>query len=429
MTELINMSRKELDRASLLSQVLTKKLTQVQAAKLVGLSDRQLRNLLKDYKRYGPEALVSKKRGKPSNRRLEPPFKENVMQLVRSRYEDFGPTLAAEKLWENHQVKISKETLRQWMISGHLWIGKTQQKKLHPLRQRRMCFGEMLQGDGSHHDWFETGEFCCLMFFIDDATSRITAARFETEETLNGYFAILHEHVLCFGVPRTIYTDRFSVFESSMKKENLTQFRKALTGLEIEWIGANSPQAKGRIERCNRTLQDRLVKEMRLRGIKTIEDGNQFLKQFLPIYNRKFSKEPMQSADLHRPLERGADLSRILSKCEERTITKDFLFQFHNKFYQIMEPTNGCVQGAKVEIRIAKDGKLRIFRGPNELAFKSLDEIMPKPVPVDLNKLWHNSPSKERDMNHPWKSLSYRKNLKEKEVKEYNERWPKTGSF
>jgi len=420
MTELITMSRKELDRTSLLRQVLAKKLTQVQAAKLVGLSERQVRNLLRNYQKHGPEALLSKKRGRPSNRSLEPSFKENVMQLVRSRYEDFGPTLAAEKLWENHQAKISKETLRQWMIAGHLWIGKTQQKKLHPLRQRRMCFGEMLQGDGSHHDWFETGEFCCLMFFIDDATSRITAARFETEETLNGYFEILHEHLSRFGVPRNIYTDRFSVFESSMKKENLTQFRRALARLDITWIGANSPQAKGRIERCNRTLQDRLVKEMRLRGIKTIEDGNRFLKEFVPIYNKKFSKEPMQSVDLHRPLERGADLSRILSKHEERTLTKDSLFQFHNKFYQILEPTNGCVQGAKIEVRTLRDGKLRIFRGSNELTFKSLDEIPAKQPAIDLSGLWHNYNPRTPKMNHPWKRDSYMKALMKKELKDYN---------
>jgi len=422
------MSRKELDRISLLRQVLAKKMTQVQAAQLLGLSERQVRNLLKNYQTLGPESLISRKRGKPSNRKIDLFFKENVMQLIRSKYEDFGPTLATEKLWENHQIRISKETLRQWMIAGHLWMGKTHRKKLHPLRQRRMCFGEMLQADGSHHDWFETGEFCCLMFFIDDATSRISAARFEPQETLSGYFELLHEHLISFGAPRAIYTDRFSVFESR-KQENLTQFRRALASLDIEWIGANSPQAKGRVERCNRTLQDRLVKEMRLRGIKTLEEGNRFLKEFLPIHNEKFSKEPMQLVDLHRPLERGADLSRILSKYEERTLTKDYLFQFHNKFYQILEPTNGCVQGAKVEIRTSKDGKLRVYRGSNELEVKGLNEVAVKALPVDLNSLWHNHSRRAQSLNHPWKGASFRKARIEKETKDYNEKWPKTGSF
>lgn len=422
MEEIVGMSQKELDRFSLLSQVLAKKLTQVRAAELLGLSDRHLRNLLKKVQGMGAKGLVSLKRGRPSNRCIDPIFRENVMRLIREKYEDFGPTLVSEKLNESHGIKVSKETLRQWMMVGHLWMGKIQRKKLHPLRQRRACFGEMLQGDGSHHDWFENGNPCCLIYFIDDATSKITSARFEREETLEGYFEVLRAQLVDFGVPRALYTDRFSVFESSLKKENLTQFRRALNTLDIEWIGANSPQAKGRIERCNRTLQDRLIKEMRLRKIKTIEEGNRFLKEFVLRYNKKFSKEPKQAVDLHRPLERGTDLSRILSKYEERTLTKDFLFQCHNRSYQILEPTAGCVKGAKVEIRVSKEGKLRVFRGGNELECRRWDEIIAPPPPmINIDSVWTTRPLRMAKDSHPWRNTPYRRWLREQEMrKEYN---------
>ena len=409
MQELVAMSQKELDRFSLLSQVLAKNLTQVRAAELLGLSDRHLRNLLRRVQTFGAKGLISKRRGKSSNRRIAANTREQILQLVREKYTDFGPTLAAEKLSERHGIKISKETLRQWMIAGHLWVGKIQRKKLHPLRQAKACFGEMLQGDGSHHDWFENGNPCCLMYFIDDSTRKITSARFESEETLDGYFGLLREQLTCFGIPRSLYTDRFSVFESTLKKENLTQFRRALNSLGIEWIGANSPQAKGKIERCNRTLQDRLIKEMRLRKIKTMEEGNKFLKEFMAIHNEKFSKEPKLAVDLHRPLERGIDLSRILSKYEERTLTKDFQFQFNNKFYQILEATAGCVKGAKVEIRVSKDSKLRVFRGSNELECRCLDQIITAPPVINLNGLWPDKPLRTISTTHPWKSPSYKR--------------------
>lgn len=419
MQEFVAMSRKELDRYSLLRQVLDKKLTQVRAAELLGLSDRHLRNLLKKFQLVGVQGLVSKKRGRPSNRCIETSFREKVMLLVREKYSDFGPTLATEKLEEMHGITISKETLRQWMMASHLWVGKAQRKKLHPLRQRRACFGEMLQGDGSHHDWFENGNPCCLMYFIDDATNRITSARFEPEETLEGYFEILREQLTHFGVPRSLYTDRFSVFESTLKKDSLTQFRRALNALGIEWIGANSPQAKGRIERCNRTLQDRLLKEMRLRRIKTIEEANCFLEEYLPIFNEKFSKEPMKATDLHRPLEGELNLTRILSKYDERTLTKDLLFQFNNKHYKILEPQDGCYWGMKVEIRVGREGKIRVYNGNIELNVKGLGELIGCENKKDKDFEWKPRTWSKRKMEHPWKRASYFRRLKQEAVKPY----------
>lgn len=414
------MSQKELDRALLLHKVLAKQVSQVQAAQLLGLSDRQIRNLLKKLQQLGPNGLISKKRGAYSNRRIAPEAKAEIMRLINERYQDFGPTLAAEKLRINHRLSISKETLRKWMVAAHFWVEKTSKKKIHPPRQRKAFFGEMLQGDGSHHDWFETGQPCCLIYFIDDATGKITSARFEPTETLDGYFDILEQHLKKFGAPWAIYTDRFSVFETGIKKENLTQFRLALKTLNIDWIGANSPQAKGRIERANRTLQDRLVKEMRIRGIKTLSDGNKFLeKRFIKEYNKKFSKVPMQADDIHRPLESKADLSRILSRYEQRTLSKDFLFQFHNRYYRILKPTTACFRGANVEIRLSRNSVFRVFIADEELAYLPIEACNIPSVRPDIHQLWPDKEPKTINLEHPWRKPSYRQRIKHKQLQTF----------
>jgi hypothetical protein len=396
------MSRKEIDRLNILSKVQDKLLKQTKAAQILGISDRQVRNLICIMKSEGPKGIVSKKRGKESNNKYDDITKSRVFELISQHYSDFAPTLITEKLVEDHNIKISRETVRQWMISWHLWVPKEKKRKIHLLRQRRMHEGELLQADGSHHDWFENGHLCTLIYFIDDATGKITAARFEKGETLVGYFEILQEHLLKHGIPRSMYTDRFSVFESGKKKENLTQFKRALSILDIEWIGANTPQAKGRIERCNRTLQDRLIKEMRLRGIKTIEEGNQFLKEYISKFNKQFSKKPMKEVNLHRPLE-GLDLSRILSKYEERTLTKDLLFQFHNTYYKILEPLKEYRRGKVVEIRRDREEKIRVFDGDKELIVKSLAEIFDEEEVQLTEEIWpkkyHPFPRKD----HPWR--------------------------
>lgn len=416
MTELITMSRKETDRLTILRKVQEGSITQLKAGEILDISDRQIRNLLHLLGKFGPKGIISKKRGKPSNHKYNELIQKKVLELMCQYYDNFAPTLASEKLLENHKIKISRETLRKWMIETHLWIPKTRRQKLHRPRLPKEYFGEMLQGDGSHHDWFEIGKFCALIYFIDDATGKITAAKFEKTETLEGYFDILREHLQEHGIPHSIYTDRFSVFESSIRKENLTQFRRALGTLGINWIGANSPQAKGKIERCNRTLQDRLVKEMKLKGIKTIEEGNRFLREYLPIYNKKFSKEPMKKTDLHRPLEGGLDLSRTLSKYEERTLTKDLTFQFHNKHYIILE-TTGCFKGKKVEIRVTKEGKLRVFDNNNELKISSLNQVYTSEKQVKIENLWPTKYVPHPKANHPWKTLAYQMSQREKELK------------
>lgn len=403
------MSKKEHDRFNILVQVQNKAITQTKAAELLGITDRQVRNLLFSLKVDGCKGLISKKRGQPSNHKYKLSTKEEVLNILKQHYENFGPTLAAEKLSEIHQKHISRETLRKWMIEAHFWVPKNTKKKVHFSRQRKAHFGEMLQGDGSHHDWFETGVPCALVYFIDDATGAITSAKFTPEETLISYTEILKNHLETYGIPWSIYTDRFSVFETAHKKDNLTQFRRMLNTLDIKWIGANSPQAKGRIERCNRTLQDRLVKELRLKNIKTIDEGNEFLKEYIPKFNQIFSKKAMEDVDLHRSLDGQLDLSRTLARYDERTTRNDLTFQFHNIHYRILENE---ISGKKIEIRTDGVGGMRVFKNDKELKFKKLEEIYEE---EKVYMMWKDKKTFHPSKNHPYKERSY--HLREKEWK------------
>lgn len=404
------MSAKEYDRLDILRKVQNKSLTQIKAAELLKVSDRQVRNLLKALNAKGLETIISKKRGKPSNHQYKPSNKEKILRLICTKYQDFGPTFASEKLLENEELKVSRETLRKWMIEKHLWIPKIKKKKVHFLRQRKEYFGEMLQGDGSHHDWFENGQFCALIYFIDDATGMITAARFDKEESLSSYAKLLKEQLEKYGKPWTLYTDRFSVFETR-RGENLTQFRRMLKDLDIGWIGANSPQAKGRIERCNRTLQDRLVKEMRLRGIKTIEEGNEYLKEYIAKHNQIFSKKAIKEVNLNRPLDGKLDITRTLSRYEERTTKNDLTFQFHKIHYRILESQ---LSGKKIEIRMDWEGKMRVFQKEKELRYKRVEDLF---IEEKKELVWKEKKSKPLSYKHPWKRASYSQSLKEKEIK------------
>jgi transposase len=393
-----------------------KKLSQKKAAELLKISDRQVRNLLDKIEDQGPKALVSKKRGKPSNRTIHSSVKQQVLSLIQTKYEDFGPTFIVEKLQQHHQINLSDETIRQWMSQINLWIPKKKRRKTHPLRKRRDCVGELIQIDGSHHAWFENrGPECVLLVFIDDATGQLTSLHFSEGESLEGYFAALKKQLLKHGRPRAFYSDHFSVFEGTVYKDNLTQFTRALKTLDIQLIKAHSPQAKGRVERANRTLQDRLLKEMRLKGISTIEEANEYAEEFIKIYNNKFSKEPASNFDAHRPLEPKFDLHRFLTRYEERTLTKDLVFQFHNTFYKILEPTH-WFKGQKVEIRRCMDGLMRVFLKDKQLKFNPLSEVEPDKF-LDYSSLEWNNPKgvKSQPSTHPWKNHSYHQNLKHKE--------------
>ncbi len=294
----VSMSTQEFTRLQVLLDVQSGRLRVEDATQLIGLGRRQVFRLLKDIRVSGPAGLISKRRGRPSNRRLPPEYRELAMALVRERYADFGPTLAAEKLTELHGFGISRETLQYWMIEDGLWVDRRHRlPSVHQPRNRRECVGELVQIDGSDHAWFEDRRpRSTLIAFVDDATSRLMALRFVGDEITFDYFRITRTYLERWGKPVAFYSDKFSVFRVNKRDakggNGMTQFGRALHELNIDIICANSPQAKGRVERAFGTLQDRLVKELRLAGIDTIKAANEWLPIFMKDYNWRFAKPP-----------------------------------------------------------------------------------------------------------------------------------------
>src|SRR5215216_2369868 len=295
MGDTITMSNKELTRAEVCQRIKDKRISQHQAAAILHLSTRQVKRLVRAYRKHGPSGLISHQRGKPSNHQLPKNVKANAERLLLSRYSDFGPTLAQEKLAELHNLNLSVETVGKLMIEAELWRSRPSRKPhIHQLRKRRSSLGELVQIDGSPHDWFEgRADRCTLLVFIDDATGRLMHLQFAHTETTFAYFDATSQYLRLHGRPKAFYSDKFSVFRPTkreiLKGEAITQFARAMSELDIEVICANTPQAKGRVERVNHTLQDRLVKELRLRGICSIEQANAYLPQFIEGFNKKFS--------------------------------------------------------------------------------------------------------------------------------------------
>jgi len=274
------MSQRELSRLEVIQRVCRKTLRQRRAAELLGLSVRQVKRLCREYRREGAASLVSKRRGRPSNNRLAPETVSAAGHLLRSRYPDFGPTLAHEKLRNLHGLSLGLESVRQLMIREGLWRPRrARQAVIHQMRERRARCGELIQIDGSPHDWFEGRcEKCTLLVMVDDATSRLMQMRFCQAETTFNYFAAVRSYIHQHGKPLAFYSDKFGVFRvnipAALSGTGLTQFGRAMKELSIELICAHSPQAKGRVERANQTLQDRLVKELRLRAVSSVEEAN-----------------------------------------------------------------------------------------------------------------------------------------------------------
>lgn len=344
---LLTMSTKEVERLSTIQRVIDKKITQVIASEHLGLTVRQVKRLVKQYKRDGALGLISRQRGQPSNRKYTLAKIEAIKQLIETHYYDFGPKFAAEKLIELHGIKVSKETLRQWMIEWGLWKAKRKKSvQLHPLRDRRPCFGELVQIDGSPHDWFEgRGPECCLLVAIDDATSRLCSLHFEPSETTAGYFKLMRQYIAVHGLPLATYNDKHGIFRINLPnahEESETQFGRAMRQLDVEIICANTPEAKGRVERANQTLQDRLIKEMRLRGICDIESANAYLPIYIKEHNARFAVEPLNSENVHRiELPEPQVLDLIFSFQEDRKLTKNLELSYNNMIYQIKTNTKG----------------------------------------------------------------------------------------
>ncbi len=416
------MSKKELDRVSVVKLVLSKRLTQENAAKELKISDRQVRNLLARYREDGAAGLISKRRGKASNNRIANDVQNAALELVEKHYHDFGPTLAHEKLKEQHGYTMSRETLRKIMIDSGLWNAKkVKRKKVFQMRTRRPRIGELIQIDGSPHDWFEgRSEPCNLTVFIDDASGELKYLHFTSQETTNAYMDGLKSYVKTFGRPISFYSDRHSIFRINVDEpkdgNTLTQFGRALKTLDIECIHARTPQAKGRVERVNKTLQDRLVKEMRLENINTIDEANIFLDKYMTIFNKKFSVKPRSPENANRKLYHSdAELDLILAKQYQRKLSKNLICQFKNTQYQIQTSRpNFALKGSVVtvckhqnnSISILRDGKNLLYtifnkseRPPSIEDEKSLNNRVDRAVEERSSK-----PRKKPKADHPWRS-------------------------
>src|SRR6201996_3527863 len=331
----LKVSEGELRRLEVLRDVDRGDLPVRAAAQLLGRSERQVWRLLKGFRGDGAAGLISKKRGRSSNRRTPAAVRAAALWIVRQYYADFGPTLAAEKLAAEHGFSFSSETLRKWMIADGLWRDRKQRKIIHQPRPRRECVGELVQVDGSEHWWFEDRRpQCTLLVFVDDATSRLMHLQFVESESTFAYFHAARAYLEVWGKPIAFYSDKHGVFRvnhpGALGGDGMTQFGRALHGLTIAIICANSSPAKGRVERANKTLQDRLVKELRLAGAATLAEGNALLPTFIADYNARFAKAPANDKDLHRPLRAGDDLDDTFAWKEERTLSQALTLQYDN---------------------------------------------------------------------------------------------------
>lgn len=383
MPYLVTLSQKELHRLEAVQKIRECRLTVTQAAELLHLSRSQVHRLLQAYDRDGAGGLASKKRGRPSNRRHTDDFRGLVLDLVRESYADFGPTLACEKLIERHQVAVSKETLRKWMTEAGLWKSRRERKRqLHQPRGRRDCLGELVQIDGSHHWWFEgRGPKCALLVYIDDATGKLLHLRFAGSENTFDYFHATKAYLGEWGKPIAFYSDKHGIFRTTHasnkdRTTGLTQFGRALYELNIDIICANSPQAKGRVERANQTLQDRLVKELRLRDISTIEAANAYAPEFILDFNARFGKEPRNPKDMHRPLADHENLDGAMCRKEVRTLSQALTLRY-DKVLFILEPTDHAkrLSGKKVIVCDYPDGRLEIMHDGITLPYRTFDKL------------------------------------------------------
>ncbi|PST24112.1 ISNCY family transposase [Mesorhizobium plurifarium] len=383
MSCLITMSQKELHRLELIQRIRGGSLTVVEAAALLGLSRSQVHRLLQAYDLTGADGLVSKKRGRPSNRRYSEDFRNLVLDLVREHYVDFGPTLAAEKLVERHRIAVSKETLRQWMMEAGIWASRRERKKrVFQPRGRRDCFGELVQIDGSHHWWFENrGPKCALLVYIDDATGKLLHLRFAASENTFDYLHATKAYLQQWGKPIAFYSDKHGIFRTThaSKKDRtsgLTQFGRALYELNIDIICANTPQAKGRVERANQTLQDRLVKELRLRGIDTIAAANAYAPEFMADFNRRFGKAARNPKDMHRPFAAHENLDGAMCRKEIRKLSQSLTLRY-DKVMFLLDPTDfaTALAGQKLIVCDYPDGRLEITHEGTSLPYRTFDTL------------------------------------------------------
>jgi len=364
----VSLSMQELDRLQVMTRIAERRLTRRRAAALLRLSERQVRRLYDAFVTTGAASLASRRRGRPSGRRLAAVTRARAVALIRERYADFGPTFAHQKLTEEHAFTVSVETLRGWMIAAEIWVPRPQRaRRSYPPRMRRACLGELVQIDGSAHAWFEDrGPRCTLLVYVDDATSRLMELCFADSESTLDYFRATQRYLARHGKPMAFYSDRHSIFHVQARDRaqggrGLSQFGRALRDLNIDSLCAHSPQAKGRVERAHGTLQDRLVKELRLRGLDDPVAADPFLPRFMADYNRRFAQPPRVAHDAHRALHPADDLAQIFTLQETRRITRERTVHYKRDLYVLEDSVaNRRLRGATALLSEAEDGTLTI---------------------------------------------------------------------
>ena len=401
-----------------MQQLKAKRITQAQAAEHLGVTVRQVKRLWRAYRAGGAKALVSKRRGRPSNYQLAADVKAQARQLIGQHYADFGPTLAHEKLTEVHHLTLSVETVRKLMVADGRWEARRPNKPdLHQLRQRRPRRGELVQMDGSPYAWFEDrAPACNLLVYIDDATGQLLELFFTPTETTFSYFAATRRYLARHGRPIAFYSDKHSIFRltnaAATSGSGLTQFGRAMTELAIEIICANSPQAKGRVERVNQTLQDRLVKELRLQGISDPERANAYLPEFMADFNRRFGVPSADPTEAHRPVLASHNLDRIFTVQTPRTISKNLTLQHNKVVYQLQQPRRTrAFRGAQVLVLEDAHGQLTIAYQGRQLAYTIYHEqsrqaeVVPSKLIAPAVEAAHQKQEPAQPAaNHPWRT-------------------------
>jgi hypothetical protein len=415
MEEEITLRKQDLERLRVLHQVLDEKITQVDAGGILGITDRQVRTLLRRVEAHGAKGVIHLGRGRVSPRKMPKETEDRIAGIIRSKYPDFSPLHAAEKLEERHRIKVSREKVRQVMMSCGLWKRKRRKREDHVWRERKHHAGEMVQMDGSHHAWLEgRGPKLVLMGYVDDATGRLYG-RFYDHEGIYPAMDSLRRYIGLYGLPLAIYLDKHSTYKTTRRadtdellkdRQAETQFERALGELCIRVIHAHSPQAKGRVERVFKTLQDRLVKEMRLAGIRTLEEANRFLEEYLVTFNQRFMKEALEEGDLHRPLPKSVVLEDILCIKGLRTINDGYLIRWRGQTH-VLGKRSLAVRRQKVTVLDRFDGRLSFrFKG-RDLEYRPAPQpkpASPKPVAVKIRP----RPSKYiPPPEHPWRHMTF----------------------
>ena len=425
MDELLTMSNRELTRLEVMQRLKDKRLRQKEAARMLGISTRQVKRLWQAYRKRGAKGLVSQRRGKPSNNRLEAGVKQQALDMIKEKYEDFGPTLAHEKLTEVHKLQISRESVRRMMIEEGLWKPKRAKKPpVHQMRERRACFGELVQIDGSDHDWFEgRGPRCSLLVLIDDATGQLMELWFVAHESFFGYCEAVRHYFERCGKPVAFYSDKHGIFRVNNEQtvglgSGMTQFGRAMQELDIQIICANSPQAKGRVERANQTLQDRLVKELRLRGISDMDSANAYLPEFREDFNRRFAVAPRSTHDAHRPLLKTENLEVILTRQKTGLLSKNLTVQANKIIYQIQsDRPDYTLRHAQVTVCENAKGEVTILYKNKPLSYTLYHKPPRQAEVVDTKTLdYQIKTPKPPAPDHPWRQ--YGRHISGKPIQE-----------